>query len=53
MAIADNPIEVRLQQAKEGLDADIGRDLAGATIATPLHGERSSSPLSASVFSNL
>jgi hypothetical protein len=33
MAIADSPIEVRLQQAKEGLDTDIGRDLAGATIA--------------------
>jgi hypothetical protein len=33
VAIADNPIEVRLQQAKEGLDTDIGRDLARVTIA--------------------
>jgi hypothetical protein len=33
MAIADNPIEVRLRQAKEGLDADIGRHLTSATIA--------------------
>lgn len=33
MAIADNPIEVRLQQLKEGLDSDFERDLSGATIA--------------------
>lgn len=33
MAIANDSIEVRLQQLKEGLDSDIERDLGGATVA--------------------
>ena len=33
MATDDNPIEVRLQQLKEGLDSDVEHDLSGATIA--------------------
>ncbi|HEX3940107.1 MAG TPA: hypothetical protein VHX11_01330 [Acidobacteriaceae bacterium] len=36
MAIADDPIEVRLQQLKEGFDSDIERDLSDATVAAIL-----------------
>ena len=33
MAIADDPIEVRLQQSREGLDSDVEHDLSVATAA--------------------
>lgn len=33
MAIADDPIEMSLQQLKEGLDSDIERDMWDATVA--------------------